>query len=76
MALLPTNSGTSAVQAFVPSAIPFRPVEELQVTCVTPTLSRAAPEIRMELLEVEIVANDGLVIEITGGVESFTAVVV
>jgi hypothetical protein len=51
--VVPTSSGTVALQAVVPEAVPELPVDVLHPTRVTPTLSVAVPLMTMEASEVE-----------------------
>lgn len=61
-AVVPTSSGTSADQLFVPEAGPEPPVELDQCTAVTPTLSDAVPLMVIEAEEVDttLVAGDAM----------------
>ena len=57
---VPTNSGIAGVcQVVVPAAVPPPPLELLQVTAVTPTLSDAVPEKMMFDAEVDTFVLDG-----------------
>lgn len=58
------------LQLLVPVAVPDAPVELLQVTLATPTLSFAAPLTTIVLADVEYVALAGETIVNDGGVVS------
>ena len=72
----PTNNGIGGVvQLFVPEAAPDPPVELLQVTDVTPTLSEAVPEKTMLADEVDTLVEAGDTIVRLGGVVSLPGLV-
>ncbi len=68
--LLPTSSGTSADQDVVPEAFPAAPVDVVNLTAVTPTLSLAVPLMWMVADEVETMVPPGETIRTDGAVVS------
>ena len=74
MLLVPTSSGTSAVQLVVPVAVPDLPVEVVHVTLTTPMLSLAVPVSLMLAAEVSTLVAAGLVILMSGATVSVTAI--
>src|SRR5579864_4916000 len=68
--LVPTSNGTCADHLAVPEALPAEPVEFVQVTAVTPTLSAVVPLTATNGAEVEIMLNAGLRICRAGRVRS------
>ncbi len=71
MVLAPTMSRISGVdQSVVPFAVPTVPAPADQVTCTTPTLSRAVPRSTMVCAEVLKVAVAGDVMASTGATVS------
>ena len=71
MVVAPMYSGIGGVvQLSVPIAVPDPPVELVQVTAVTPTLSCAVPLTTSELAEVEGFTVDGETMVSDGGVVS------
>ena len=69
-AVVPTNSGTSADQLFVPEATPEPPVEFDQCTAVTPTLSAAVPRMVIEAEDVDTMLAAGDAMRNEGGARS------
>ena len=71
MVVVPTYSGTGPVdQSLVPVATPDAPVDDDQVTPVTPTLSRAVPLITMDFADVATVVIAGERMVMDGGTVS------
>ena len=73
--LLPTSTGAVNDQLVVPEAVPDPPVDVVQWTEVTPTLSLAVPLIATEARDVESINEDGDVTVSVGGVVSLGFVV-
>jgi hypothetical protein len=70
MTFAPLTRAMLALQEVVPVAVPLPPRELDQLTCVTPTLSDAVPEMAREEVVVENGLAAGVVIETAGAVVS------
>ena len=72
--VFPINSGTAADQLAVPDAMPELPLDVLQATETTPTLSEAVPAIVIEDLYTETMVDPGDTILSDGGTVSLPPV--
>jgi hypothetical protein len=76
IAFEPVNSGTEALQAVAPVAVPEPPKLFAQMTVVTPILSLTVPLIVIEDSAVETVVEEGEAMVSEGGVVSVGLVAV